>query len=353
MPSVTNQRSPVRFIWRLNDTLLPPNLYSRGQLLNIQLPSATSSSIAKNSLTNSLTTNSIASDSFSSSSNLNHRINDASSSTSALRESIDDHQASINKYNHNQFLVNNKQPEEDEWLTTKQKSNDFLDSNLGNSISNVQSINNQMVLSHRLNKRTSVHSSNLNRINLTSDVNNLNDLNDDAFYNLKQQKIKSSSSFISQQMNDRNLNLKNLKNQSTFFNDQFSMNNNDKNEQLNRSFNDDSDGDQFHRSNSRSKKNKKISNHFLESNQHHLDSNSNNLNSISNNHYLDNSASFSSNQFLNYNNASELYISKLNLDTRLYSFGMIQCYAENEIGIGIDEPCIYQIIPAGKFISFF
>ena len=47
-----------------------------------------------------------------------------------------------------------------------------------------------------------------------------------------------------------------------------------------------------------------------------------------------------------FQNASDLYVSKLNLDTKIYSFGFVECWAENEIGAQ-EEPCVFSVIPAG------
>ena len=51
------------------------------------------------------------------------------------------------------------------------------------------------------------------------------------------------------------------------------------------------------------------------------------------------------------NETSDLYVSKLNLDTKIYSFGFVECWAENEIGVQ-EEPCVFTVIPAGWLLKF-
>lgn len=70
-------------------------------------------------------------------------------------------------------------------------------------------------------------------------------------------------------------------------------------------------------------------------------------------YYMDHSANFDQDDHQpdmhasnHLKNASDLYVSKLNLDTKIYSFGFVECWAENEIGVQ-EEPCVFQVIPAG------
>lgn len=265
---------------------------------------------AQHSTANSISANSLTSDSTSSHSN--HRTNGA--------ESRNDDQRTKNKYYHHS-------EQEEEWSNGDRKHSDLVVNNLSSD-----DVANRRTSSHRISKRTnSVHST---PSNSNGNVNNLN----------------HPAASLGEQANDdsklENLNQRNLKNQSTFYHSHLSINNSEQ-QQFNRPAN-DGVYQPISSTQPRTKKNnnnKMNSHYYLESN-HHLDTN---LNSISN--HLDSLAS-SSNHQPNYNNASDLYISKLNLDTKLYNYGIIECYAENEIGIQ-DEPCIYQIIPAGNLFYFF
>lgn len=283
-------RSAVRFNWRLNDTLLPTSLYSRGQLL---VHSSTSNSVSSS-----------ISDSFS-----NYGTNTADSRT-------DDQN---NKYRSHQYLVNNQ--EKEAWSKLKHKRsdlsfNDPVNKNLNlltqkdvhiEDVDSLKSNNESRI------KRDSVNTNNLNN---SSIVNNQKRKQDFKFDNL------------------------NTKNKSTIYNEHSALMNNE--EQLNLSINEQQPIKlkQF-----RQKKDKKNSissdypNYYLESNQ------LNNFDTNNNHQSIDSSSFHSTNHHSN--NVSDIYISKLNLDTKLYAFGTVECYAENEIGLQ-EEPCVYQIIPAGK-----
>ena len=280
-----------KFSWRINDTLLPFNLYSRGQLLIQPSPkSAASNSISSNSL--------ITNSTFST----NYEINGAESRNDAQQQ-----QQLQTKYNNHHHLSK----QEEEWL--KFKRSDLVSSN--------NDVNKFRI------KRDNVN-------NLNSNVNS---------HHHHQIKLNKKQDFKLDNFS------KNLKNQSTIYQNHLSTSN-----ERPANWSLINDQQQQQQITKRLKKDKKLSPqqhyptyHLDASNQLsnlNFDTTTTNLNT-NNHHQLDNSFFTSTNHLAN---VSDLYVSKLNLDTtKLYGFGIVECYAENQIGIQ-EEPCTYQIIPAGK-----
>lgn len=315
------QLSSLRFTWRLNDhdkiTILPPNLYTRGQLL-IHPSSFPLSKHSNNGGSSNSISNSDLFSSFSGSSltyNTNYEFNGA--------ESRNDQ----NKYKqekHNQYLVKPER-EERNWS----KYNKHKRSDLRTNAKLVAVSEDSGSLKYRkikeeeaaaeAEKKKRIKRSNVNNNNnnskLQSNVNNLNYYQSMNYLNGNERK------------ENENLKVLNLKNQSVSF-QAFSLINSDA---LN--FNDDFS--QFSNDKKSSKqtisgREKERKDHYpnylqqnhlnldrLDNLDHNFDVNSNSLNS---NHHLDNSPSPVHQSTIgrdsSFNN-SDIYVSRLNLDTKL------------------------------------
>lgn len=382
-------RSPaVRFSWRLNDTQLPPSIYSRGQLL-LQHSSPTTGSAPSAPGRASSASSFNNADSYA-----RFASNYGISGGAGAAESRNDDQPA-NKYHHQSHpnpLANRKTGKPEGWSKAKHKRSDLVaDSSAGSSSgsSTVHSGTNKPNATESnvdiRKKADSVNRSDLGRKEEArrSDTNRSSDggvdrgivgdvdrsvdgtadrdtgkkteLNEkhstdqhsvtsNETANVNKQRIKrtagvhtagsdlNTDSIRSDSIQtDESENL-NHQNQSASYQAYLSMMSD-----VERPLNDFalSPTKQLRSANLFTKDKKHYPNYYLD---HAANSGGN-----QNNHYPNNQQ-----PAFNHQNASDLYVSKLNLDTKIYSFGFVECWAENEIGVQ-EEPCVFSVIPAGNF----